>query len=194
MTWYKQKDRLWLIDCRRPRYPGIDDGLPITPPPPAATVVDPAVAAFWGICAERHTAGNSLELGRHPLGSLLPHSSWYNTRTQGSPSPPSEEFVPSVAPLGIPWNWVAIRLDHRCPIPPGITPGPKDRLRRCPSWNPLDFGRLSARIDAAPLVWYNTRPPGFHLPHYFVRKIYSYHPVCCVCLAKNSFIPTGIVF
>ena len=72
----------------------------------------------------RHTAGNSLELGRHPLGSLLPHSSWYNTRTQGSPSPPSGEFVPSVTPLGIPWNWVAIRLDHRCPIPPGITPGP----------------------------------------------------------------------
>ena len=162
MTWYKQSresDRLWLSDCRLPRYPGIDDGLPITPPPPAATGVDQDVAAFWGICA-------------------------------------------SVTPLGIPWNWVTIRLDHRCPIPPGITPGPKDRLSRllgnlCRAshrWEFPGIGSPSARIDVAPLVWYNTRPPGIHLPHYFVRKIYSYHPVCCVCLAKNSFIPTGIVF
>ena len=102
--------------------------------------------------------------------------------------PPSGEFVPSVTPLGIPWNWVAIRLDHRCPIPPGITPGPKDRLRRCPPWNPLDFGRLSTRIDVAQLVWYNTRPPGFHLPRYFVRKIYSYHLVCCVCVSLRTVL------
>ena len=37
--------------------------------------------------------------------------------------------MPSVTPLGIPWNQAAIRLDHRCPSPPGITPGLKDHLR-----------------------------------------------------------------
>ena len=107
---------LWLSDCRLPRYPGIDDGFPRTPPPPAATGVDQVIAAFWGTCAERHTVGNSLELSHPPLGSPLSQSSWYNTRTQGSPSPPSGEFVPSITPLGIPWNWVDFRLEHRCPF------------------------------------------------------------------------------
>ena len=151
MTGYKQKARPWLSDCHLPRYPGIDDGLPITPPPPAATGVDQDVTASRGI-------------------------------------------VPSATPPGTPWNWVTIRLDHRCPIPPGITPRLKDCLRRCPPWNPLDIGRLSARIDVAPLVWYNARPPGFHLPRYCVGKIYSYHPILYVFIAENSFIPLGIVF
>ena len=88
--------------------------------------------------------------------------------------------MPHATPPGTPWNWTAIRLDHRCPIPPGITPGLEDCLRRCPPWNPLDIGRLSARIDVAPLAWYNTRPPGFHLPRCCVGRIYSYHPVLCV--------------
>ena len=101
--------------------------------------------------------------------------------------------MPQATPPGTPGNWTAIRLDHRCPILPGITPGLEDCLRRCPPWNPLDIGRLSARIDVAPLAWYNTRPPGFHLPCCCVKRIYSYHPVLCVCLAENSFIPPGIV-
>ena len=102
-------------------------------------------------------------------------------------------IVPHATPPGTPWNWTAIRLDHRCPIPTGITPGLEDFLRRCPPWNPLDIGRLSAMIDVAPLAWYNTRPPGFHLPHCCVGRIYSCHPLLCVYLAENSFIPPGIV-
>ena len=80
---------------------------PITPSPLAATGVDQVVAAFWGICAECHTAGNSLELGRLLLGTPLP-------------------------------------------IPPGITPGTKDRLRRRPPWNPLEL---------------DDSPPGSTSPH-----------------------------
>ena len=100
---------------------------------------------------------------------------------------------PHATPPGTPWNWTALRLDRRCPIPPGITPGLED----CPS--PLfslespGLGRLSARIDADLLAWYNTRPPGFHLPRCYVRRIYSYHLVLCVCLTENSFMPPGIV-
>ena len=107
--------------------------------------------------------------------------------------------MPHATPPGTPWNWTAIRLDHRCPIPPGITPGLEDCLRRCPPWNPLDIGRLSARIDVAPLAWYNTRPPGFHLPcsvsgGYIhtnrccvcvsLRTV-SYHPVLCICFREQ---------
>ena len=133
--------------------------------------------------------------------------------------------MPSVTPLGIPWNQAAIRLDHRCSSPPGITPGLKDHLccllgnlyralhrwefpgiGPLSAWNSaalsswyntrtqglpsppsslesLGIGRLSVRIDVAPLVWYNTRPPGFHLPHAFVRELYLYHPVYCVCVS-----------
>ena len=101
--------------------------------------------------------------------------------------------MPRATPPGTPWNWTAIRLDHRCPIPPGITPGFEDCLCCCPPWNSLDIGLLSAKIDVAPLAWYNTRPPGFHLPRCCVGRIYSYHPVLCVCFAENSFIPPGIV-
>ena len=113
--------------------------MPITPPPPAAHWCRSRRRHLPWNCAARYTAWSSLELDSHPLGSPLPHSSWYNTR------------------------------------------------------NPLDIGRLSARIDVAPLAWYNTRPPGFHLPHCCVERIYSYHPVLCVCLAENIFIPPGIV-
>ena len=51
------------------------------------------------------------------------------------------------------------------------------------------IGRLFARIDVAPLVWYNTRPPGFHLLYAFVREPYLYHPVycVCVCLAQKQY-------
>ena len=91
-----------------------------------------------------------MESSRRPCGPLLFQSPWYNTRTQGSPlcqcswynsrpqgSPllPSGEFVPCATPLGIPWNWAAICLES------------------------LGISRLSAGIDVATLVWYNTRPP-----------------------------------
>ena len=118
-----------------------------------------AVCCYWCRSSRRRLLGNLCRAshrwefpGIEPpsVGSPLPQSSWHNTRTQGSPSPPSGEFVPSVTPLGIPWNWVAIRLDQHCPIPPGITPGSKDRLRRCPPWNPLDL---------------DDSPPGSTLPH-----------------------------
>ena len=172
----------------------MDDGLPITPSPPAATGVDQVVAAFWGICAERHTAGNSLELSRHLLGSPLSQSSWYNTRTQGSPPPPSLgnlcrashrwEFLGIGSPSA--WNTAAHSswYNTRNQGPPSLPS----------SLESLGIGRLSARIDVAPLVWYNTRPPGFLLLHSFVRKTYLYHPVYCVYLAKNNITPTGIVF
>ena len=94
---------------------------------------------------------------------------------------------PHATPPGIPWNWTALRLDRRCPIPPGITPGLED----CPSpLSSLEYpglGRLSARIDAAPLAWYDTRPPGFHLPRCGVRRIYSYHLVLCVSRREQFY-------
>ena len=95
--------------------------------------------------------------------------------------------MPNATPPGTPWNWTAPHLDQRCPIPPGITPG----LENCPS--PLSslespgLGRLSTKIDTAPLVWYNTRPPGFHLPGCCVRRIYSYHLVLCVSRREQFY-------
>ena len=87
---------------------------------------------------------------------------------------------PLAKPPRIPWNWMALRLDRRCPIPPGITPGLKDCPSPLSSLESPGLGRLSVRIDAAPLAWYNTRPPGFHLPCCYVRRIYSHHLVLCV--------------
>ena len=75
---------------------------------------------------------------------------------------PSGEFVPSATLLGIPWNWAAICLES------------------------LGISRLSARIDVATLVWYNTRPPGFYLPRAFVREPNLYHPVFRVCVPQFS--------
>ena len=49
------------------------------------------------------------------------------------------------------------------------------------------LGRLSVRIDATPLAWYNTRPLGFHLPRCCVRRIYLYHLVLCV-FCREQFL------
>ena len=49
----------------------------------------------------------------------------------------------------------------------------------------LGISRLSVRIDVATLVWYNTRPPGFYLPRFFVREPYLYHPVFRVCVCVS---------
>ena len=59
----------------------------------------------------------------------------------------------------------------------------------------LGIRRLSVRIDVAPLVWYNTRPPGFYLPRVFVREPYLYHPVfrVRVCLTKNNITSSVVV-
>ena len=111
-------------------------------------------------------------------------------------------------------------MDRRCPIPPGITPGLEDCPSPLSSLESPGLGRLSVRIDAAPLAWYNTRPPGFPLPRCRVRRIYSYHLVLCVsrreqfyttwycayvsensfyttwycaCFQRTVFIPLGIV-
>ena len=103
-------------------------------------------SAFWGICAERRTAGNSLESSRHPLGSTLPQSSWYNTRTQGPPSPPS-----SLESFGI--------------------------------------GRLSVRINVAPLVWYNTRPQdSTFLTPSSGSHIYTTRYTVCVCVSLKTIL------
>ena len=97
--------------------------------------------------------------------------------------PSSGEFVPSATPLGIPWNQVAICVDHCCSSPPGITPGLKDH--HCPStpgitpglkdhlccllgnlyrallrWESPGIGPLSAWNSAAHPSWYNTRTRG----------------------------------
>ena len=85
---------------------------------------------------------------------------------------------------------MALRLDRRCPIPPCITPGLEDCPSLLSSLESPGLGWLSARIDAAPLAWYNTRPPGFRLPRCCDRRIYSYHLVLCICLAENSFYTT----
>ena len=91
--------------------------------------------------------------------------------------------MPSITPLGIPWNQAAIRLDHRCSSPPGITPGPKDHLCSSPPgitpglkdhlccllgnlyralhrWEFPGIGPLSAWNSAAHSSWYNTRTQG----------------------------------
>ena len=76
--------------------------------------------------------------------------------------------MPSITPLGIPWNRAAIRLDHRCPSPPSITPGLKDHLRcllgnLCRAshrWEFPGIGPLSAWNTAAHSSWYNTRTQG----------------------------------
>ena len=83
------------------------------------------------------------------------------------------------------------------PILPGVTPGPKDRLRRRPPWNlwESDDSPSGSTSPPPPLAWYNTRPPGFHLPHIFVREPYLYHPVyrVCVCLTKNNITSSVVV-
>ena len=56
--------------------------------------------------------------------------------------------MPSVTPLGIPWNRAAICLDHRCPSPPGITPGLKDH--RCPSPPGITPGLKDHRCPSPP--------------------------------------------
>ena len=74
----------------------------------------------------------------------------------------------SVTPLGIPWNQAAIRLDHRCSSPPGITPGLKDHLccllgnlcRASHRWEFPGIGPHSAWNSAAHSSWYNTRTQG----------------------------------
>ena len=96
-----------LQPCRLPRYPGIDDGLQITPPPPATHWCRSRRRRLPWNSATRCTAWNSLELDGHPLGSTLPHSSWYNTRTRGLPF--------AAVLLEIPWNWTALRKDRRRP-------------------------------------------------------------------------------
>ena len=101
-------------------------------------------------------------------------------------------IVPHAIPPGTPWNWTAIRLDQRCPIPPGITPGLKDCPSPLSSLESPGLGRLSARIDIAPLAWYNTRPQDST----FLAAAsggYIHTTRYCVCLAENSFIPPGIV-
>ena len=73
--------------------------------------------------------------------------------------------MPSVTPLEIPWNRAAICLDHRCPSPPGITPGLKDHLRcllgnLCRAshrWEFPGIGSPSAWNTAAHSSRYNTR-------------------------------------
>ena len=127
---------------------------------------------------------------------------------------------PRATPPGIPWNWTALRLGRRCPIPPGITPGLEDCPSPLSSLESSGLGQLSTRIGAAPLTWYNARPPGFHLPRCCIRRIYSYHLVLCVscreqfyttwycahvsensfyttwycaCFQRTVFIPPGIV-
>ena len=113
---------------------------------------------------------------------------------------------PHATPPGTPWNWTALRLDRCCPLPPGITPGLEDCPSPLSSLESPGLGRLSARIDAALLAWYNTRPRGFHLPRCCVRRIYSYHLVLsvsrqeqfcttwyCACFQRTVFIPPGIV-
>ena len=101
-------------------------------------------------------------------------------------------IVPHATPPGTPWNWTAIRLDQRCPILPGITPGLEDCLRCCPPWNPLDL---------------DDSPPGSTSPHLpgiipgpqdstflaAASEGYIHTTRYCVCLAENSFIPPGIV-
>ena len=97
--------------------------------------------------------------------------------------PSSEEFVPSATPLLIPWNLIAIRVDHccsslpgitpglkdhRCPSTPGITPGLKDHLccllgnlhRALHRWEFPGIGLLSAWNSAAHPSWCNTRTRG----------------------------------
>ena len=80
--------------------------------------------------------------------------------------------MPSVTPLGIPWNRAAICLDHRCPSPPGITPGLKDHLRcllgnLCRAshrWEFPGIGLPSAWNTATHSSWYNTRNQGLPSP------------------------------
>ena len=80
----------------------------------------------------------------------------------------SGEFVPSVTPLGIPWNRAAARLHHSCPRPPGIIPGLQDHLRcllgnLCRAshrWEFPGIGSPSAWNTAAHSSWYNTRNRG----------------------------------
>ena len=107
---------IWLGKCSPPRYLGIDEGLQITPPP---------LAAHWCRTRRRHppwnwatryTTWSSKESDGSPLGSMLPHSPWYNTRTLGLPSSPLSSLEsPGLGRLSV--------KDRRCPTCPGITPG-----------------------------------------------------------------------
>ena len=133
------------------RYPGIDDRFPITPSPPAVTGVDRVAAIFWGICAERHTAGNSLELGRFPPGNPLP-------------------------------------------ILPGITPGPKDRLRRCPPWNLLELDDSPSGSTSPHLSGITPGPQdSTFLTPSSGSHIYTTWYTVCVCLAKNNITSIVVV-
>ena len=82
---------------------------------------------------------------------------------------------------------MALHLDRRCPIPPGITPGLEDCPSPLSSLESPGLGWLSVRIDAASLTWYNARPPRFHLPRCCLRRIYSYHLVLCVSRREQFY-------
>ena len=124
----------------------MDDGFPITPSPPAVTGVDQVVEAFWGICAERHTAGNSLELGRLPLGTPLP-------------------------------------------IPPGIIPGTKDRLRCRPLWNllELDDSPPGSTSPHLPGITPGPQDSTFFMPS-SGSHIYTTRYTVCVCVSLKTIL------
>ena len=191
--------------------------------PLAVTGVDRVVAVVWGICIERYTAGNSLESSRPSFGPLLFQSSWYNTRTQGSPLSQYSWYntrTTSAAFWGIcterytAGNSLELgRYPSGTPPPilPGVTPGPKDRLRRRPPWNLWKSDDSPSGSTSPPLSGIIPGPQdSIFLASSFGSHICTirYSECVCVCVSlktilrrvllclvfREQFIPPGIVF
>ena len=102
--------------------------------------------------------------------------------------------MPSVTPLGIPWNWTAFHLGTPLPILPGITPGPKDRLRRRPPWNLLELDdslsgstspHLSGITPGPQDSTFVTPSSGSH--------IYTTQYTVCVCVSLKTILRPSLL-